>query len=111
MVVVSQSGEDPGVANRDHRAATLVSVLGYGVTHKLALFDVLPYVDNELNLTVAGSRVTRAASGMGDASVFARYTLLQRDQPGRTFRIAPLDSGGRGATPGHAESARQCAGK
>ncbi len=90
MVVVSQSGKDSSAADRDHRATTLVSVLGYGVTHKLALFGVLPFVDNELNLTVAGSRVTRAASGMGDASVFARYTLLQRDQPGRTFRIAPF---------------------
>jgi len=90
MVVVSQSGEDPGVADRDHRAVTLVSVLGYGVTHKLALFGVLPFVDKELDLTVAGSRVTRAASGLGDASVFARYTLLQRDNPGQTFRIAPF---------------------
>jgi hypothetical protein len=90
MVVVSLSGEDPSAADRDHRAVTLVSVLGYGVTHKLALFGVLPYVDKELDLTVAGSRVTRAASGLGDASVFARYTLLQRDNPGQTFRIAPF---------------------
>jgi len=90
MVVVSQSGEDPGTADRDHRATTLVSVLGYGVSHKLALFGVLPYVDKELDLTVAGSRVTRAASGLGDASVFARYTVLQRDNPGQTFRIAPF---------------------
>jgi len=90
MVVVSQSGQDPGTADRDHSATSLLTVLGYGVTHKLALFGVLPYVDKRLDLTVAGSRIRRSASGLGDASLFARYTLVQRDQPGRTFRVAPF---------------------
>lgn len=90
MVVVSQSGQDPGTADRDHSATSLLTVLGYGVTHKLALFGVLPYVDKRLDLTVAGSRIRRSASGLGDASVFARYTLVQRDKPGRTFRVAPF---------------------
>ncbi len=90
MVVVSQSGADPGTADRDHSATSLVTVLGYGVTHKLALFGVLPYVDKRLDLTVAGSRIKRSASALGDASVFARYTLVQRDKPGRTFRVAPF---------------------
>jgi len=88
--VVSQSGEDPGGTDRDHSATSLVTVLGYGVTHKLALFGVLPYVDKELDFTEAGSRVSRTASGLGDASVFARYTLVQHDKPGRTFRVAPF---------------------
>jgi len=90
MVVVSQSGEDPGTADRDHSATSLLAVLGYGVTHKLALFGVLPYVDKKLDLTVSGNRIRRTASGWGDASVFARYTLVQRDKPGRTFRVAPF---------------------
>jgi len=90
IVVVSQSGEDPGAADRDHSATSLVTVLGYGVTHKLALFGVLPYVDKKLDFTEAGGRISRSASGLGDASVFARYTLVQHDQPGRTFRIAPF---------------------
>ncbi len=90
MVVVSQSGEDPGATDRDHSATSLVTVLGYGLTHKLALFGVLPYVDKGLDFTEAGSRISRSASGLGDASVFARYTLVQHDQPGRTFRIAPF---------------------
>ncbi len=90
MIVSSQSGEDPGTADRDQSATSLVTVLGYGVTHKLALFGVLPYVDKQLVLTVAGSRVSRSASGLGDASVFARFTLVQRDKPGRTFRVAPF---------------------
>jgi len=90
MIVVSQSEEDPGTADRDHSATSLVTVLGYGVTHKLALFGVLPYVDKKLDLTVSGNRIRRTASGWGNASVFARYTLVQRDQPGRTFRVAPF---------------------
>jgi hypothetical protein len=90
MVVVSQSGKDPGTTVRDHSATSLVTVLGYGVTHKLALFGVLPYVDKEIDLTVAGSRINRTASGLGDASIFARYTLVQHDKPGRTFRVAPF---------------------
>ena len=90
MVVVNQSGDDPGATDRDHRATSLVTVLGYGVTHKLALFGVLPYVDKELDLTEAGGRVNRSASGLGDASLFARYTVVQRDKPGRTFRVAPF---------------------
>jgi len=90
MVVVSQSGEDPGATDRDHSATSLVTVLGYGVTHKLALFGVLPYVDKKLDFTEAGGRISRSASGLGDVSVFARYTLVQHDQPGRTFRIAPF---------------------
>ncbi len=90
MVVVSQSGQDPGTADRDHGATSLLTVLGYGVTHKLALFGVLPWVDKRLDLTVAGSRITRSASGLGDASLFARYTVVQRDKPGRTFRVAPF---------------------
>ena len=90
MVVVSQSGEDPGATDREHSATSLVTVLGYGVTHKLALFGVLPYVDKKLDFTEAGGRISRSASGLGDVSVFARYTLVQHDQPGRTFRIAPF---------------------
>lgn len=90
MVVVSQSGADPGAADRDHSATSLLTVLGYGVSHKLALFGVLPWVDKKLDLTVSGNRIRRTASGWGDASLFARYTLVQRDQPGRTFRVAPF---------------------
>ncbi len=90
MVVVSQSAEDPDATDRDHSATSLIAVLGYGVTHKLALFGVLPYVDKRLDLTVAANRVSRTSAGLGDASLFVRYTLVQRDSPGRTFRVAPF---------------------
>jgi hypothetical protein len=90
QLVVNKSGDDPGNLNRNRTAKAAVSVLGYGVNGKLALFGVLPYRDNELKLTVAGQRIKRSASGFGDLTVFGRYTVMQRDQPGRNFRIAPF---------------------
>ena len=82
------AGDDPSVANRDLRVRSLISVLGYGIIHKLALFAVVPYVDKRLDLDGAGGgKIHRDASGIGDASAFARGTLLQRDSPGRTLRV------------------------
>jgi hypothetical protein len=78
-----------GAMARNLEVSGGISVLGYGATSELALFGVLPYLDKELDLTTpGGQRLTRSASGIGDAQVFARYTLLQQDRHGRTFRIA-----------------------
>ncbi|HHJ14842.1 MAG TPA: transporter [Gammaproteobacteria bacterium] len=88
--IVNRSGDDPGSLGRDRTAKAAVSVLGYGVSGRLALFGVLPYRDNELKLRGAGGRVTRGASGFGDLRVFGRYTVVQQDAPGRNFRIAPF---------------------
>ncbi len=90
LVVVNESGKDPSGADRDRRATSFVSVLGYGVTNKLAMFGVVPYVDKDLDVTVNGNRINRSESGLGDVSVFGRYTVVQHDQPGRTFRVAPF---------------------
>jgi len=65
------------------RATTVVTVLGYGVTPKLAVFGVVPYVDKDLYRTVGGSRLSRGASGIGDVSLFGRFTLLQSLLPNR----------------------------
>ncbi len=88
--IVSQSGDDPSGADQDRTAWAAVSVLGYGISSKLAVFGVLPYVDRDLDITVAGQRQNRSASGLGDLTLFGRYTVLQRDRPGRTFRVAPF---------------------
>jgi hypothetical protein len=90
LFIFGESGQDPSGADRRHKAFSSIAVLGYGVNHKLALFGVLPYVDKELDLTLMGSRVNRAASGLGDMSVFMRYTVVQWDRPGSTFRVAPF---------------------
>ncbi len=88
--IVAQSGDDPSGADRERTALAAVSVLGYGVNGKLAVFGVLPFVDKQLDVTVAGARQKRSASGLGDVSMFGRYTVYQNDQPGRNFRIAPF---------------------
>jgi hypothetical protein len=90
QLIVNQSGDDPSGAERDRRATAFLSVLGYGVNSKLAVFGALPYRDNELKVTVGGQRQTRTASGFGDLSVFGRYTVVKRDWPARNFRVAPF---------------------
>lgn len=91
QLIVNQSGNDPSGLNRDRTAKTSVTVLGYGVNRKLAVFGVLPYHDTELTLTTpTGKRITRRASGIGDATLFGRYTLLQRDERGKNFRLAVI---------------------
>lgn len=84
--IALRAGDDRSVANRDLRVRSLIGVLGYGITHKLALFAAVPYVDKRLALD-GGGKVKRKTSGIGDSSVFARGTLLQRDGPGRTLRV------------------------
>ena len=86
--ILDQSGDDPSGADRDRTAWALVSVLGYGATSDLALFGVVPYVDRSLDITQGGTRRTRSASGLGDISLFGRYTVFRRDWPGRTLRVA-----------------------
>ena len=88
--VFDQSGDDPSGADRDRQVFAAVSVLGYGVTSDLALFGVLPYVDKNLEITSMGVRRTRDTSGIGDLTLFGRYTVFKDDIPGRTFRIAPF---------------------
>jgi hypothetical protein len=62
------------------------TVLGYGLTSKLALFGVLPLVNVDRTLGAASA----SDFGLGDAALFARYEVFRSDKPGRTFRIAPF---------------------
>ena len=90
QVVLDQSGDDPSGAERDRTAWSAISVLGYGVNSDLALFGVVPYVDKRLELTENGGRRARGARGLGDASLFGRYTVFKRNFRGGNFRIAPF---------------------
>lgn len=86
-----KASDDPSAADRDLRVLGGISVLGYGVNGKLALFGVLPYLGKRLEMTdPSGRRIARDTQGFGDAQLFARYTLLQQDRPGASFRIAPF---------------------
>lgn len=90
QAVFDQSGDDPGGMDRDREALAFVTALGYGITPNLAVFGVVPYVDKRLELTSGTQQFARSARGIGDVSLFGRYTILQRDWPQRTFRIAPF---------------------
>ncbi len=81
---------DPGPMNRELSVGGSATVAAYGVTERLALFGVLPLLAKRLELTTPAGRVSRNASGPGDATLFARYSALQWDKPGETIRVAPL---------------------
>lgn len=83
-----RSDDDPSDAGRDMRAVAAISVLGYGINSKLAVFGVLPYFDKRLQMDGSGTSIRRSNRGLGDATVFARYTLHQDNALGRTFRLA-----------------------
>ncbi len=67
-------------------ANAAVGVLAYGATPRLTLFGIVPYTNKRLK-TPGG---TRENSGVGDARLFARYTVLQQNTPGKTLRLAPF---------------------
>jgi len=91
QVFFKKASRDPSPANRDVEVLGSVSVLGYGINSDLAIFGVLPVLDKNLKVTLPGpGRVKRDTSGIGDARLFARYTIFREDAPGRTFRIAPF---------------------
>ena len=87
---VRQSGNDPSTLDRDLKVKAFVTVLGYGVSSKLALFGVLPYLDKEMRLSVNNQRWQRNTNGLGDLTLFGCYIVYQQNQLGQTFRIAPL---------------------
>ncbi|MDE2112904.1 MAG: transporter [Alphaproteobacteria bacterium] len=88
QILVMEASGDPTPLNRDERAWGGVSVLGYGVTPDFTLFAILPYLDKRVDFMMGGARVDRSTSGIGDALLLGRYTLLSDNVAGRTFRIS-----------------------
>jgi len=86
--IIRRFKNDKSPMARDLNVNGLISVLGYGVNSKLALFAALPYLDKNLDLTAMGQNFTRASRGISDSKLFARYTFLQQDSRSKTFRIA-----------------------
>lgn len=62
----------------------------YGATPRWTLFGILPILRKRLEVTSPQGRVTRGPTGLGDARLFARYTLWHQNRPGQTIRVAPL---------------------
>lgn len=69
-------------------AGPLIGV--YGVTPRWTLFGILPVLRKRLEVTTPQGRVTRGPTGIGDARLFARYTVWRQNRPGQTIRLAPL---------------------
>jgi len=88
--IVNQSGNDPSGANRDRTETAAVTAVGYGINHQWTVFAVLPYRSIKLNLDSGGQRINRSNAGLGDLTLFARYTVYQKNQKGQTFRVAPF---------------------
>lgn len=85
-----RAGDDPTPLDRELRVNALGVVVAYGVTSKWTLFAAVPVRDLRLDLDTPVGRVARSASGLGDLRLLARYTVLQRDEPGKTLRLAPF---------------------
>jgi len=81
---------DATALNRDVTVIAVPLVLAYGISPKLALFGVLPYVNKRMDINMGAKRVRRSTQGLGDGKLFARYTVYQLDRPGDTLRIAPF---------------------
>lgn len=89
LVLRERSSDGP--MNRDISVQALGSVLGYGVTPRLAVFGMAPWFFNrELDVTTPMGRIERDTDGLGDISLFGRYTLYKQDYTGATFRVAPV---------------------
>lgn len=89
--LILRERSDDGPMNRKVSIKASGSVLGYGVTPRLAVFGIAPYFFNkELEVSTPIGRIKRDTAGFGDISLFGRYTLYQNDFTGGTFRVAPV---------------------
>lgn len=86
QLVTTHSSDSIGGMDRRVDRFEARTVLGYGLTSKLAIFGVLPLV----NVDRAFGGASTSDFGLGDAALFARYEVFRSDKPGRTFRIAPF---------------------
>lgn len=88
QIILRRFKSDSTALNRHMKVSGVVSVLGYGITSKLALFAALPFLEKSMTQSTGGSPITRSSTGAGDLKVFARYTVIQRDMPSKTVRLA-----------------------
>lgn len=71
----------------DARSVVWENVLGYGVTADWAVFGVVPFAFTSVD---PGAGPAEDLNGIGDVSLFARYTAYKLNGPGYTFRVAPF---------------------
>lgn len=83
--VATHSSDSVGDVSRHIDRFEARTVLGYGLSSKLAFFGVLPLVHVDRTIGGAGT----SEFGLGDASFFGRYEIYRADDAGKTRRIAP----------------------
>ena len=71
---------------RDVETFKAVSVFGYGLNRRLALFGVVPFISQDKKI----GTLSDSNSGLGDVTLFARYEVFRRDRLGKTVRLAPF---------------------
>ena len=86
QLVYMHGADTAGGVAREFDRLEFRTVAGYGITPKLAVFGMLPHASIDSRI---GSAET-SLSGIGDAAVFARYEVFRRNEPGRSFRVAPF---------------------
>lgn len=87
---LTRSTDDPSPSDRELRVWSVPVVGVYGISERLAIFSVIPFLDKELDTDTPSGRRTRSAMGLGDVTFLSRYTVWKRDRPGQTVRIAPF---------------------
>ncbi len=86
QMIMTRSSDTLGGLSRQVDRFEARTVLGYGLTSRLAIFGMLPLVSVDRTFGAAST----SDSGLGDAALFARYEVFRSDKPGRTIRIAPF---------------------
>lgn len=85
-----RAADDPTPANRALMVNALPLALAAGITSRLAAFAAVPYLDKSLDVDMPGGQVNRSTSGIGDLLLLMRYTAVEHNETGSTFRLAPL---------------------
>lgn len=84
--------DDPTSLGRDIDVVAILNVLVYGATPDLSLFAIFPYIFRSVKFTdpSSGKRIKKDDNGVGDLTLFGRYTVYARDYPSGTARFALL---------------------
>jgi hypothetical protein len=81
---------DDRPAGREARIEGLATALGYGFSRDWTGIAIVPYLDKTLASETSDGSVRRQARGVGDTTLLARYQAWEVNEPGATFRVAPI---------------------
>jgi len=82
--LVRKSG-DATPLNRDLTVTAVPLVLAYGISSRLAVFGMLPYIDKRMDITMGAGRVRRHTQGLLGVLAVVRYLTPHRKH-GKRYR-------------------------